>query len=126
MELISSLAAYSESRLSEAVSFETGTPGVSKSFKAAEYGSDQFQSVLLIQVHAAADYYTTNKMLMKHVPPVLVDIILDPYLFNLFPKSLVPTAGFLLTVSIISWYLAKYIAKWLQMVARTDGQKKND
>jgi hypothetical protein len=63
---------------------------------------------------------------MKHVPPVLVDIILDPYLFNLFPKSLVPTAGYLLMVTIISWYLAMYVAKWLQMVARADEQKKNE
>lgn len=126
MELISSLAAYSESRLSEAASFESITPDISKGFKVAEYGSDQVQSVLLIQVHTAADYYTTNKTLMNYVPPVLVDIILDPYLFNIFPRSLVPTAGFLVIVTIISWYLAKYVAKWLQMVARTDEQKKND
>lgn len=100
--------------------------GISKSFTIDEYGSDQVQSVLLIQVHAAADYYTTNQTLMKHVPPVLVDIILDPYLLNLFPKSLVPTAGYLLMVAIISWYLARYVAQWLRMVARSDERKKGD
>ena len=63
---------------------------------------------------------------MQQVPPVLVDIILDPYLLNIFPKSLIPTAGYLVIVSIASWYLAKYIARWLQMVAVTDEQKKND
>ncbi len=90
------------------------------------HAPEELHSVLLVQIYAAADYYTTNQTLMEHVPPVLVDIILDPYLLNVFPRSLVPTAAYLVILAIGGWYLAKYIAKWLQMVARTDQQKKND
>lgn len=89
-------------------------------------GSETIQSVLLIQIYAAADYYTTNRTLMEQVPPVFVDIILDPYVVNIFPESLIPTGCYLIIVSIISWYLAKLIAKWLQMVARTDSSKKDE
>ena len=32
------------------------------------------RSLLLLQIHAAADYFTTNKALMEAPPPVLVDI----------------------------------------------------
>jgi len=79
----------------------------------------------LLQILAAADYYTTNRTLMEHVPPVFVDIILDPYLLNVLPQSLVPTGVYLIVVAISSWYLAKFIARWLHMVARIDEQKKD-
>jgi hypothetical protein len=62
---------------------------------------------------------------MENVPPVLVDIILDPFILNVFPKSLVPTAGYIIVLAIGGWFLAKFIAKWLQMVARTDDRKKD-
>lgn len=81
--------------------------------------------MLFLQVFAAADYYTTNKALMQNVPPVLVDIILDPFILNVFPRSLVPTAGYLTIVAIGSWFLAKAIAKWLSNIAADDAQKKN-
>jgi hypothetical protein len=86
---------------------------------------NELQSVLLLQILAAADYYTTNRILMEHVPPVFVDIILDPYLLNVVPQSLVPTGVYLIVVAISSWYLAKFIARWLYMVAKTDEQKKD-
>jgi len=62
---------------------------------------------------------------MEHVPPVFVDIILDPYLLNVLPQSLVPTGVYLIVVAVSSWYLAKFIARWLYMVAKTDEQKKH-
>lgn len=62
---------------------------------------------------------------MEHVQPVFVDIILDPYLLNVLPRSLVPTGVYLVVVAISSWILAKYIAKWLHMVGRTEEQKKD-
>jgi len=123
-ELITSLAAYSETRQSEAKSYEDQTRSISRSFKKSGHGMDQLQSVLLLQILAAADYYTTNRTLMDHVPPVFVDIILDPFLLNVLPQSLVPTGIYLLIVAISSWYLAKYISKWLHMVGRMDEQKK--
>lgn len=122
---MTSLATYSQTRQSQTESFEYLIPSISRNFKTSEYGSDHLQSVLLLQILATADYYTTNRTLMDHVPPVFVDIILDPYILNIFPRSLVSTGVHLSIVAISSWFLAKYIAKWLQMIAGMGDQKKN-
>jgi hypothetical protein len=68
-----------------------------------------------------------NKTLMGHVPPVFVDIILDPYIFNVFPQSLVPTAAYIVLLAIGSWYLSKYISQWFQNLAQSNinPEKKN-
>jgi hypothetical protein len=124
-ELITSLATYSETRQPEGESHEDNIPNISRSFKRLEHETDKLQSVLLLQILAAADYYTTNRTLMEHVPPVFVDIILDTYLLNVLPRSLVPTGVYLIVIAILSWFFAKYIARWLQIVARTDEQKKD-
>jgi len=67
-----------------------------------------------------------NQTLMESVPAVYVDIILDPYIFNVFPGSLVPTAGYIVILAIVSWYLSEYISRWVQNIPRTgiDSQKK--
>ncbi|KAJ2988223.1 hypothetical protein NUW58_g4091 [Xylaria curta] len=57
---------------------------------------------LLLRVLAAADFYTTNHTLMKRVPPVFVDIILDPFVLNILPRSLLPTIAYAIAVAIIS------------------------
>lgn len=118
--------AYSQTRQSQLELSESQRPSISGKSKKSEYGSDQVQSVILLQIFAAADYYTTNRTLMEHVQPVLVDIILDPYLLNVLPRTLGPTGVYLIILAILSWFLAKYIAKWLHMVARMDNQKKDD
>jgi len=71
-----------------------------------------------LQVFAAADYYTMNNTLMEHVPPVFVDIILDPYLFNVVPRSLLPTAAYIIILAIGSWSLSKYIRKGFKNLAQ--------
>lgn len=38
--------------------------------------------------------------------PVLVDIILDPFLGNVLPRTLVPTVGYIVAVALGSWLLA--------------------
>ncbi len=93
-------------------------PSITKEIKKARHAYDDASSTLFLQVLAAADYYTMNKTLMKHVPPVFVDIILDPYIFNIFPRSLIPTAGYILILAIGSWYLSRYISTWFQNLAR--------
>lgn len=45
---------------------------------------------------------------MQNVPPVAVDLILDPFVFNVFPRSLVPTAGWIVLVAA----LALVIGRW--------------
>lgn len=75
------------------------------------------QSILFLRLSAAADFYSTNATLMKHPPPVNVDIILDPYLFNVLPRSLLPTAGYILVLAIVGWYVSGAIWKWLLSVS---------
>lgn len=48
---------------------------------------------------------------MQNVPPVAVDLILDPFLFNVFPRSLVPTAGWIVLVAIFAVVLGRWVVK---------------
>lgn len=74
-------------------------------------------SVLLLRVIAAADYFTDNADLMENPPPVLVDLILDPFLFNVLPRSLLPTGGYILVVAAISFVVARFTMSYLSTVA---------
>lgn len=61
-----------------------------------------------------------NQSMMENPPPVFVDIILDPYLFNIFPRSLLPTAMYIIILAIGGWYLAKYISALIQTIGQLD------
>ncbi|KAE9985411.1 hypothetical protein EG327_004704 [Venturia inaequalis] len=63
-------------------------------------------SVLFLRVSSAADFYAKNQDLMRNPPLVGVDIILDPYLFNILPRSLLPTIAFIVLVASSSWVLS--------------------
>ncbi|KAG5953797.1 hypothetical protein E4U53_002653 [Claviceps sorghi] len=82
-------------------------------------------SSLLIEIQAAADYFTDDKELMSNPPPVLVDLILDPFLLNVLPRSLLPTVGYLLLVGVTTWYVARRIASGLQSAAALPASKLN-
>ena len=130
-DLLSSLTSYSYAR--HASVDEAGM----LSFQAA---SEQRQarvstkptSFLFLQILAAADYYTLNQSLMQDVPPVHADVILDPYLLNVLPKSLLPTALYLVIIAIIGWFLSGWCWDHLVMpfagrsTISTDGNKKVD
>lgn len=62
---------------------------------------------------------------MSNVPPVYVDIILDPFIFNVLPQSLVPTVGYIVVVAIVSWFIAHQVSLWIRNVATEPSQKKN-
>lgn len=70
-------------------------------------------SVLFLQIEAAADYFTLNKTLMQHPPPVVVDIILDPFILNVLPRSLLPTGAYLLVVAVASWFVSGALWKFV-------------
>lgn len=74
-------------------------------------------SVLLLRVLAAADYFSHHSSLMKDPPPVLVDLILDPHFYNVLPQSLVPTVGYIVVISIVSWFVARWVSDSLVSVA---------
>ncbi|EEH37688.1 hypothetical protein PAAG_08106 [Paracoccidioides lutzii Pb01] len=92
-------------------------------------------SSLFLQVHAAAEYFTLDKGLMEDVPPVHVDVILDPYVLNVFPKSLLPTAAYIFILAVagcaISWLVwagvevAVSLAKTKRKGGLTDGNEED-
>jgi hypothetical protein len=102
-DLISSLAEYSEQRQDHRQSNLRHAKGA--------------ESVLFLRLQAAASYYSTNRTLMDYPPPVHVDIILDPFLLNVFPQSLGPFAIYVSAVTVGAWFLSGYIYRWLLSVA---------
>ncbi|QKX60731.1 uncharacterized protein TRUGW13939_07877 [Talaromyces rugulosus] len=81
----------------------------------------EVESVLFLRILAAADYYTANSTLMESVQPVKADIILDPFLLNVFPRSLVPTVIYALPVAVLVYFIGAYIAKTLSIAITTAG-----
>ena len=79
-----------------------------------------YPSLLFLRISAAADYFSLNQSLMEQVPPVFVDVILDEYIFNIFPRSLVPTAGYIVTLAIGSWFLSTFLWRALNKVVHSD------
>ena len=74
-------------------------------------------SVLFLRIQAAADYFTMNQTLMQEVPPVHVDIILDPFILNIVPRSLIPTAIYITIIAIGSWVLSKSVNRWIRLLS---------
>lgn len=119
--LLSSLSVFSAARLAAAAR----EPGLQTNAipRQATYGkkgsydpAPMTDSVLFLRVRAAADYFTTNEALMRNVEPVAVDLILDPFLWNVFPRSLVPTAGWIVVVAIVAVFVARWVAAELGRV----------
>jgi len=86
-------------------------------------GENHPSSVLLIRIISAADFYSTNASLMLNPPPVDVDIILDPFIGNIFPKSLVPTAAYIVILAIGSWLVSGAVWKYLSTGRFVEGNK---
>lgn len=112
-ELVQSLSDYAYSRIPNPEDDEG--PSIFQLFAEADDGRDE--SVLLVQVQASADYFSDDAALMKDPPPVLVDLILDPYLYNILPRSLVPTVGYVVLVGIVTWIVARRAASALRSIA---------
>lgn len=100
-ELIQALAAYAEEPNRE-------RPVPSRSIARSE------ESVLFLRVRAAADFFTTDKKLMSNPPPVDIDLILDPYVFNVFPGSLGRTAAYIVALAFVAWIVSGAVWKFLQ------------
>ncbi|MCJ1307049.1 hypothetical protein MMC25_000695 [Agyrium rufum] len=69
--------------------------------------------ILLLRIGAKADYYSLNQDLMKNVPLVKVDIILDPFVLNVLPRSLVPTVIYIIVLAGIGWVVTLCVWKIL-------------
>ncbi|KAI5284153.1 hypothetical protein KEM52_003042 [Ascosphaera acerosa] len=75
---------------------------------------------LFLRVTATADYFSLNATLMDDPEPVLVDLILDPYLGNVFPRSLTPVAAYLALVAAIAWVVSGRVWRLLSGIASGD------
>lgn len=114
-ELISSLATYAFSRQSNQDDADAHQALQSR-------GREHESSLLFLRVSASADYFTDNDTLMTKVEPVSVDLILDPFLFNVLPRSLVPTVAYIVLVALSAWFLSKRILAWIQPVLAAEGR----
>ncbi|CAI6330170.1 unnamed protein product [Periconia digitata] len=74
-------------------------------------------SLLFLRIQAAASYFTTNQTLMQQSEPVDVDIILDPFILNILPRSLGPTAVYIILVGVFAWVASGFIYRWLLPIA---------
>ncbi|UNI20228.1 hypothetical protein JDV02_006333 [Purpureocillium takamizusanense] len=113
-ELIQSLAEYAASRQPGNKS-DAQEPAPHKA--SSNKSGARKASVLLVHIRAAADYFVDDVELMKNPPPVLVDLVLDPFVFNLANQSLMPTVGYLIVVGVVTWFASRWIASRLQSVA---------
>jgi hypothetical protein len=106
---------------------EDPTPDITNLHPKYKHNPDEVVATLFLQIYAKADYYTMNQTLMENVPPVFVDIILDPYIFNIVPRSLVPTAAYIILLAVGGWYLSRYIMDWICSIAtgEPNNEKKN-
>ncbi|KAI5306984.1 hypothetical protein KEM56_005903 [Ascosphaera pollenicola] len=77
-------------------------------------------SSLFLRLIAAADYFTLNETLMQSPEPVHVDLILDPFLANIFPRSLVPVGIYLSIVAVIAWFVSNFVWKFVSGIADSD------
>ena len=83
-----------------------------------EANRDSKSTFIFLQVFAAAEYFSLNQTLMDVVPPVAVDVILDPYIFNVFPKSLLPTGLYLVVIAAGAWFLSAWISRLMMAQSR--------
>jgi hypothetical protein len=107
-ELIQNLAAFSEDS-------ERKRPEPSR------FSPKTKESVLFLRVRAAADFFTTDKELMSSPPSVDVDLILDPFVFNVFPRSLGPTTAYIIVLACGAWIVSGRVWSFL----RSDGTIKS-
>ncbi|KAL4944037.1 hypothetical protein BDV06DRAFT_188399 [Aspergillus oleicola] len=123
--LLSTISLYS-SRL--AIPPEGSAAGASTKSnpKDIDHPGPTFDSVLFLRISAAADYFSLDQNLMENVPPVLADVILDPFLMNVFPRSLVPTAGWIVVVAVSAVLIARWIAREFAGVVSSVGKDVGD
>jgi len=138
-ELVSSLAAFSESHLASMPAKPPVKASKEKDYlyppkpprqRNSPYRNGRssigaltaisgLESVLFLRILAAADYFTANATLMESVQPVRADIILDPFFLNVFPRSLVPTVIYGVPVAVIVYIVGAYVANALSAVVAT-------
>ncbi|KIV98656.1 hypothetical protein, variant [Verruconis gallopava] len=99
-ELISSLTKYSERSQKEICS---------NIFSAIEN-----EPVLFLRLRSTSDFVAAERTLMQHPLDVGADIILDSYLLDILPQSLIPTVALTFVIAIYAWFLSGMTWRTLQ------------
>jgi hypothetical protein len=63
---------------------------------------------------------------MLYPSPVDVDIILDPFILNVLPRSLGPAAIYITGVAIFAWIISGYIYQWVVAVSQEFEEKDHE
>lgn len=74
---------------------------------------------LLLRLQAAADFFTTQKILMEQPAMVNIDIILDPYWLGVLPHTLVPTIAYIAALVTVGFVVSKYVWQHLLHISHT-------
>ncbi|KAJ5103889.1 hypothetical protein N7532_004418 [Penicillium argentinense] len=126
--LFSSLSVFSTARLATLDDRLQANAIPQRAGKSALDPSPSLDSVLFLRVRAVADYFTMNEELLAKPPPVTVDLILDPFLGNVFPRSLVPTGFWIVAVAVVAFFVARWVNRELGRViddARREVKEEN-
>ncbi len=77
----------------------------------------------LLRIIAAADYVAADRAAMRRdrVPPVFSDIILDPYLLIVLPRSLLPVVAAIVAVAAASAWLVRCLVLPQLLVVAAEG-----
>lgn len=62
---------------------------------------------------------------MEHPLPVDVDIILDPFILNVLPRSLGPTAIYISGVAAAAFFISGLIYRWIVATSQHVKEKKH-
>ena len=66
------------------------------------------------------DISKLNLILSQNVGDLILPTVLDPFLLNIFPTSLLPTGVYLIVLALLAWYLSEYIYQGLYQISRID------
>ncbi|RMD43286.1 hypothetical protein DV735_g1823, partial [Chaetothyriales sp. CBS 134920] len=111
-DLLSALTTYSNARHQAATADELDQIRSRRSQRLSRANTLP-ATFLFLQVFAKADYYALNSTMMAIVPPVQADLILDPYLLNVLPATLLSTVGFILAIAVVGWLGSGWVIKSL-------------
>ncbi|CUS09982.1 unnamed protein product [Tuber aestivum] len=75
------------------------------------------RSVLYLDIQAKAGYYTHEKPRMESPDPVEVEIILDPFILNVLPESLLPTVVMIVLITLFAFWASGRVYNALRNIA---------
>ncbi|TGZ83030.1 hypothetical protein EX30DRAFT_146861 [Ascodesmis nigricans] len=82
-------------------------------------------SRLYLRAWAKAAYFSNDVERMEKPESVDVEIILDPFLLNVFPESLLWTARYIVAVAVFAWFCSGWVCRLLAgLVPDQDKEKK--